>query len=348
MKIINNISSNHNIAIQNILYSADQLILISPFLTEDFDEFIHDVSIIGIKKVTLITTLKNNSPELFSKANTVYSFCIACMLNNILHEIRIDNLLHGKLYIALKNDVPVAGIITSANFTVRGLTVNHEWGIEIYDPIILQNIVNDIYNVSSDPLSQKELDAIVKEIDDFLLVNPQVKEIKPVLDVTQYIKKKLGLNMSSNNFDIGVRYFLKPIGSAEEPFDEKRVFDPGIIEMRFSRRRPNSVRKGDVLICYGVGTTKLLGYFKVISDPYFDDSNSQRWPWKVETQNLSPTYGLTWVTKSNTLNHVKNIYGDDKILTYVGGKSFGALQFGADKVQLNDDFAKFLIELIDK
>ncbi|MEK5253189.1 hypothetical protein NST74_06985 [Paenibacillus sp. FSL F4-0125] len=30
--------------------------------------------------------------------------------------------------------------------------------------------------------------------------------------------------------------------------------------------------------CYGVGTTKLLGYFEMISDPYIWDSTS-RWSW---------------------------------------------------------------------
>lgn len=88
MKIIDNISTNHNIAIQNMLSSADSLILVSPFLTEDFDEFIHDVATLGIKKVTLITTLKNNSPDLFKKSNTIYSFVISCMQNNVTYECK--------------------------------------------------------------------------------------------------------------------------------------------------------------------------------------------------------------------------------------------------------------------
>lgn len=349
MKIINNISTNHNIAIQNMLNSADSLVLVSPFLTEDFDEFIHDIATLGVKKVTLITTLKNNSPDLFKKSNTIYSFVIACMQNNVTYKIRIDNLLHGKLYIALKNDVPVGGIITSANFTVKGLSVNHEWGIEINDSKMLQTTLNDLFKVSSDPLSQAELDAIVKEIDDYAKANPLVKEEKPVLDVTKYIKKKLPEPaVALHDFDDDVRYFLKPIGWTDNPFDESRVLAPGIIEMHFSKRRPNAVRIGDILICYGVGTTKLLGYFKVTTGPYYDDSDNQRWPWRVEAENLSPVYGQTWASKSNTLYHVRDLYGNNKVFTYVGGKSLGALQFGADKVQLNEEFAKFLISLIGK
>lgn len=347
LKVIDNISTNHNIAIQNMLSTADSLMLVSPFLTEDFSEFIHDVANLGIKKIILLTTLKNNSPDLFKKSNTIYSFVFSCMENKITYEVRVDNSLHGKLYIAFSNSVPRAGIITSANFTVSGLSVNHEWGIEISDSVFLQKIVADLFKVSSPPLSQIELENIVKEIDDYAKANPSLKEEKPDLDVIKHINKKLPEQDSTqHNFD-DVHYFLKPIGWTDNHFDEKRVLDPGIIEMHFSKRRPNAIRKGDILICYGVGSTKLLGYFRVITSPYFDDSDNQRWPWRVKVENLSPVYGQKWASKSNTLQYVKNLYGD-KILTYVGGKSLGALQFGADKVQLNENFAKFLIGLIGK
>lgn len=348
MKIIDNISTNHNISIHNMLSSADQLLLVSPFLTEDFEEFIHDIATSGIKKVTLITTLKNDSSDLFKKVNTIYSFCVSCLLNNIEYEIRVDNLLHGKIYIVLKNDIPESGIITSANFTVKGLSINHEWGIEISDSTLLQSIIDDLYKVSSEPLLQNELDSIVKEIDSYIKANPPVKEKKPAIDVTKYIRPKLPKPVDKPcAIDSDVRYFLKPVGWTDEPFDEKRVLDPGIQAMHFSKRRPSSVRKNDILICYGVGPAKLLGYFKVMSDPYYNDSDSPRWPWRVEAENLTPTYSQVWADKGNTLSYVRTLYGDDKILTYVGGKSLGALQFGADKVQLNADFAKFLINLID-
>lgn len=349
MKIIDNISSNHNISIQNILTSADHLLLVSPFLTEDFDEFIHDIAVLDIKKITLITTLKNNSPDLFKKANSIYSFALSCIQNNVTYEIRIDNLLHGKLYIALKNDVPVTGIITSANFTVRGLSVNHEWGIEINDSTMLQNTVNDLYKVSSEPLSQTELAVIVKEIDDYAKANPPIKEDKPLLDVTKHIKKKLvEPKVTTPDFDSDVRYFLKPVGSSDHPYSEDRVIPSGIIEMHFSKRRPSAVKPGDILICYGVGVRKLLGYFKVRTAPYFDDSDNDRWPWRVEAENLSPEYSQNWASYDNTLYNLQSAYGADKVLTYVGGKSLGALNFGADKIQLNEEFAKFLIGIIDK
>ncbi len=349
MNLIDNISTNHNICIQSMLTSADHLVLVSPFLTESFDEFIHDISVIGVSKITLITTLKDNSPDLFKKANSLHSFCISCMQNSVDFEIRVDNALHGKLYIALKKNQPIAGIITSANFTVRGLSNNHEWGIEITDTHMLDRALNDLYNVSSKPLSKFELDAMIRDIDDYMKANPQEKEKKPKLDITKHFKNKfMEHSIGSSNLSSDIRYFIKPIGWTDKPFEENRVLDAGIMEMHFSKRKPSAVRNGDILVCYGVGSTKLLGYFRVVSDPYYDDSDSTRWPWRVKAENLSPIYSQIWASKSNTLSHIRALYGDNKVLTYVGGKSLGALQFGADRVQLNEKFAMFLIDLMSR
>ena len=126
MRIIDNIKNNHNQSIQSLLTTADQMILASPFLTEDFDEFVHDAAELGVKSILLLTTIRDNSLDLFKKANSLYSFCTSCLKNSINFEVRVDNKLHGKIYIALKNNSPVKGIITSANFTDNGLKYSHE------------------------------------------------------------------------------------------------------------------------------------------------------------------------------------------------------------------------------
>ncbi|BEP28389.1 restriction endonuclease PLD domain-containing protein [Helicovermis profundi] len=305
MKLIDNISTNHNICIQSMLTSADHLVLVSPLLTESFDEFIHGISIIDVSKITLIITLKDNSPDLFKKVNTLHSFCISCMQNSVDFEIRVDNALHGKLYIALKKNQPIAGIITSANFTVRGLSMNHEWGIEITDTHthMMDKALNDLYTVSSKPLSKLELDSIIRDIDDYMKVNPQEKENKPKLNITKHFKDKFTAH-SKGSLDLSsdVRYFIKPIGWTDKLFEENRILDAGIMEMHFSKRKPSTVRNGDILVCYGVGSTKLLGYFWVVSDLYYDDSDSTRWPWRVKAENLSPIYSQIWASKDYTLS----------------------------------------------
>ncbi len=352
MKIVNNINGNHNHSIKKMLNSADQMILVSPFLIEDFDEFIHDVVEEGIKSILLITTLKDNTSDLFKKANSLYSFCTCCFLNGIKYEVRIDNKLHGKIYIAIKDGKPVKGIISSANFTDNGLAHNHEWGIEFDDSNMIQSIIDDLKSISTPPLTYKEIEAIIKTIDDYLKANPPTQDQKTNLVVTKHFKYNFKIESSEikpfQEVASDVRYFLKPVGSSDQPFEESRKLNETVQEMHFSKRKPNSVRPGDILICYGVGTTKLLGYFRVLSDPVLLYDESIRWPWAVDAENLCPSYSSNWSLLNNTLSSIQASFGNDKELTFVGGKSLGALNFGADKIRLNEEFAHYIINLIKK
>ena len=354
MRIIDNINSNHNQSIQSMLSTADQMILVSPFLTEDFDEFVHDVSELGVKRILLLTTIRDNSPDLFKKANSLYSFCTSCVQNGINFEIRVDNKLHGKIYIALKDSNPIKGIITSANFTDNGLKHSHEWGIEIDDIDTLKNLIIDLMKVSSAPLTYKEIEAIIKAIDSYSKENPRTQELKPTLEVTRHIKDKLKVEIPKAstieqiNFPDNTKYFLKPVGSSDHPFDESRKLSTTTQELHFSKRKPNAVCPGDILICYGVGTTKLLGYFRVLNEPFLLPDKNTRWPWAVDSENLNPKYSLSWSSFNNTLSSVQASYGYDKELTYVGGKSLGALNFGADKIRLNESFAHHIINIIEQ
>ena len=133
MKLLNNIHSNHYNDVKNILLDADELMILSPFLMESFDNFFHQINGKGIKHISLTTTLKDHNPDLLKKSNSLYSFCLNCQKNNVSYSVHIDNKLHGKIYISLKLQEPLKGIVTSANFTNSGLESNHEWGVLIDD-----------------------------------------------------------------------------------------------------------------------------------------------------------------------------------------------------------------------
>lgn len=351
MKIIDNINSNHNKSIQSILSESDEMVLVSPFLTEDFSEFVHDVSELGIKSIILITTLKDNNLDLFNKANSLYSFCLSCKLNNVKFEVRIDNKLHGKIYIGIKNGFPLKAIITSANFTENGLSYSHEWGVEISDTDKIQKLLDDIFKVVSNPLSLNDIDIIVKSIDEFFQKHELNDIPKPKLNVTDIfigklknsnIKNQINLSSSSNE---DIKYFLKPIGSSENPIDDDWQVGNINQDIYFSKRKPVSVRIGDILICYAVGSRKLLGYFRVINEPKLTN-NKDRWPWLVETENLYPEYSSKWSSYDNTLTNIVLSFPKNIDLTFVGGKSLGALNYGADKISLNEQFAKHIINVI--
>ncbi|MEY2362599.1 NgoFVII family restriction endonuclease [Lysinibacillus capsici] len=342
MEIISNITSNnHYNYIKKILGDANELHITSPFLMESFDIFFDEIKGLGIKYISLTTTLKDNTPDLFKKANSLHSFCFNCIKYGIDYKVYIDNKLHGKIYIASLNGQPLQAIVTSANFTEAGLGYNHEWGIQINNPIQITTLINDISSLRSHALSKEEIANIISKIDKYSERIGLPKQPKFDLKVSDLVKHRL----IETNSD--VRFFIKPVGWSDRPFSINRTLSSDIEKLHFSKRRkPTAVRVGDILICYAVGTTKLLGYFEVIDEPKFLE-DADRWPWEVSGRNLSLDYSKRWNTFNNTLSSVLNSYDTSLPVTYVGGNSLGALNFGADRIRLNENFAKHLIKIID-
>lgn len=133
-----------------------------------------------------------------------------------------------------------------------------------------------------------------------------------------------------------------------EPFSEHRRLSTDIQVLHFSKRKPTSVREGDILICYGVGTAKLLGYFEVIEDPYYLEGTSSRWPWEVKAKNLCPEYSERWNMFNNTISTIQTSYDSSLPITKNNrGRTLGALNFGVDKIQLTEEFASHVINIIE-
>lgn len=73
MRILNNIDSSHFNEIKSLVLDADELHLISPFLMESFDVFFDEIVVpSGIKRIVLVTTLKDNDPD-YSKRRTPFT-----------------------------------------------------------------------------------------------------------------------------------------------------------------------------------------------------------------------------------------------------------------------------------
>lgn len=340
LRVISNLASNHFEELKALVSGADELYIVSPFLMESFDVFFDEiVSKSTVKRITLITTLKDNDPDLFRKADSLHSFAVGCKVNKIDSRVHVDNKLHGKIYIARSGGKPIKGIITSANFTSRGLSHNHEWGVEIDDSDTVAGVIDEVVSASSPALSESELGAVITRIDDYSARAGVPKSVTVNLEVTSLIRKKV------DTIGRNLRYFIKPVGHSDEPFDANRILAPDFEEMHFAKR-PNSVRMGDILICYAVGTTKLLGYFEVTSEPYIWDSTS-RWRWEVESKNLCPNYSNSWSRFENTISSILTSYDKNHPVTFVGGTTLGALQYGQDKIQLTEEFAQHVIALIE-
>jgi HKD family nuclease len=339
MEIINNLYSNHFNYIKHLLVDTDELHIISPFLMESFDIFFDEIKDMGIKKISLVTTLKDDNLDLIKKSNSLHSFCINCLTHSIDYGVFINNKLHGKIYISSKDGMPYKAIITSANFTEAGLGFNHEWGVQIDDSNQIKKIIDDLSNVSSHALTNDEITNIISRIDSYIDSSGETKKLKINLKVSDLIKRRVNIRKSD------IRYFIKPVGWSDRPFSTNRSLSNNIEKLHFSKRKPSAVRVGDILICYAVGTTKLLGYYEVIEEPVFLEG-ADRWPWEVKAKNLSIDYSQRWNFFNNTISSILSTYDSTEPITFVGGKSLGALNFGADKIRLTEEFAKHLINIM--
>ena len=65
-------------------------------------------------------------------------------------------------------------------------------------------------------------------------------------------------------------------------------------------------------------------------------------------KNLCPEYSEKWNTFSNTISTIQDTYNPALPITKNNqGKTLGALNFGADKIQLTEEFASHVINLIE-
>lgn len=347
MEIINNLKSNHIIEFKKLVGGSNELILASPFLFTDFGDFFELLDLKNLLAITLITTLHSEISELSKKTNSLISFIDYLDKIKIRWNIHIDNKLHGKIYLFKVNGSSMAGIISSANLTDNGMVNNHEWGVLIKDETILENIETELFScIQKKNITQENLIELMLKTDEYSNSLSKKNKENIIVDI-----KSILLNQINISFTEETKFFIKPIGVQDAPVEIGRDFS-NLIQQIYFAKRPVAVCSGDILICYGVGTTKLLSYFKVLSEPnHRDDGQDIRWPWFVEGENLSTNFGARWWFFDYTLASLQNefrINYPDRRITYIGGDTLGALNFGADKIRLTKEFANFLIRKIEE
>lgn len=358
-KIIDNLTKNenHSTRLKDLFNESNSIILTSPFLMTDFSDFLSEIDNEKLKKIHLITTLIPNSFDQIKKISSLVSLIEFPSIKNkeLSCQISLNNKLHGKIYIFKNDNDFISAIISSANFTDSGLSRNHEWGIEITDKVEIKKLETDILeSIEFIDLSFKKIYLMQQTTNNFLdkQTNTEIREID--LNLTNLLKT----NSWTNELDININFWFKPIGVSDNPVSENRLFNQLKDNLHFSKQRPNGVKPNDILIAYGVGSTKILSVYKVTSFPIRvtqeeinveGDDWLQRWPWYVEAENLTPNFGRTWASHNLYKNILLEEYlttFPDNAVTAVGGKSLGALNFGKDKLKLASGFAKFIIDKI--
>lgn len=338
MQIINNTVSSHWSMVKELLSEADEVLIASPFCYSDFTEFADVVTSCGVRRVQFVTTLKED--EVVGKIDSLLSFCREMKRIGVVCELCIDNRLHGKVYLFKKDGNAIAAIVSSANLTRNGMELNHEWGVKIDDVetgnVVEKGVMADVeYRLTEEQICRIEERARELHPEGVKKVKPQVVDIGDI--VTNWSISK------------DTRIFIKPIGvSGNEVYygdfsTEKYMY--------FSKKRPSSVRIGDILIAYGVGSCKIIGAYRVESAPIFDEDNDPRWPWYVEAVCLTPSLSNhKWEHANLHVTRLANKYAENrhKPVTHNGGINLNGLNFGCDKIRLSEDYGRYLLGVVGK
>lgn len=342
VKIIGNYKSgNHFKEISKLSKRSDELILVSPFLTNDMGVFLEKMS--SIKNLTIYTVFEGYNDAL-NKAVSVLELFKYCENHNIELSVKVNEDLHGKVYLFYKDEKETGCIITSANFTSKGLINNYEWGVCVSNDVQQRLLRSEIEEIPVSDISKNQIETIHMAAEEFKKNNPTQPEKK--FKINKFINIKPA---KKGNTKMG--YYLKPIGVTGNPFKQGDKLKDND-EIGFGDAA-NKLNKGDILLCHSVGTGFLIGYYKISSDKseFLKTSNDDRWPWKVSVECNSIPFSQEWwqyEMKTNDLvSEFKKLY-PNKHITYNGGDTLGALKWGRDRVRLTEEFAAFLIDKIDE
>lgn len=340
MEIVTNAKkSNHHQTLCKLAAKADNLIIVSPFITDDISKMIGELT--TIKNITLYTTLQKYD-DTAQKAIVLYKFYEYCKGKDIDLLIKIDDDLHGKVYLFYNGINPKGFVLTSGNFTENGLVNNHEYGLCIEDADKQKEMADILTSVNTYDLSYAQLCEIYDEALRFIKKHPAIPQEK--FKVHKLINKKPSATQNDS-----VKYYLKPIGTSQEPFIKPMVIKE--VDMLGFGQNPKTMQKGDVLLLHSVGPSSIVGYYVVISNEtvYDKKDNNDRWPWKVEAECHSSKFSAEWWEyELKTQELVGNFLEQNpgKHITSAGGDTLGALQWGRDRLQITKEFAQFIISKI--
>ena len=264
MEILTNAKkNNHYQTLYKLAAKADTLIIVSPFVTDDISKLIESMT--TIKNITLYTTLQKYD-DTAQKAIALYKFYEYCKGKSIDLLIKIDDNLHGKVYLFYDGIKPKGFVLTSGNFTENGLINNHEYGMCVEDADKQKEMADIIMSINTYDLSYTQLCEIYDEALKFIKKHPAVQQEK--FKVHKLINKKPSATQNGS-----VKYYLKPVGTSQEPFVKPMVIKD--VDMLGFGKNPKSMQKGDVLLLHSVGPSSIVGYYVVISDEaVFDKKNN--------------------------------------------------------------------------
>ena len=343
MRVVNNCRGNHIEEVKDLLANSNKALIASPFISLTVIDKMKNWLTFGFQELTLITTLKEKDPDQLRKVPVLMELFRLKKTRGFHLTVKIDNKLHGKVYIGKRDSNYTGAIVTSANFTENGLENNHEWGFYVNDQNVITGIHHQIFEDATVELAEKDLMKMKQWMEE-----NQAEDVKsPTVDVSfiDMIEKPI-VNKT------GLTYWLKPLGRDHKPVPETAFYGETKHKITFSKKgRPTGVKEGDILIAYSIGTMQLISVFVAGNDDdrgeltKFPIPGDDKWPYYIWCKNETSQYGASWSKKKLSLHSLRDEFLRCHPTSTVlpSGNKMNALQWGADHVRATAEFGEFVV-----
>ena len=345
MRVVNNSTNNHLDEIKDLLANSNEALIASPFISPTAIGNMKNWLTSGFQELSLITTLKEKDPDQLRKVPVLMELFRLKKTLGFHLTVKIDNQLHGKVYIGKKDSNYTGAIVTSANFTENGLENNHEWGFYVND----QNVISDIhYQILEDAtveLAEKDLVNMKQWMEE-----NHAEDVKsPTVDVSfiDMIEKPI-LERRATTIG-GVTYWLKPLGKSPHPVPPTRLFGDEAHQITFTTKNPRGIANGDILLAYSVVSQQMISVFEATDKrgvlTKFANPGDERWPNYIWCKNLTPSYGANWPARGLTFSGLRDeflkLFPTYTILP--SGNKLNGMQWGADHIKTMPEFGEFVV-----
>ena len=258
MRVVNNCRRNHIEEVKDLLANSNKALIVSPFISLTVIDKMKNWLTSGFQELTLITTLKEKDPDQLRKVPVLLELFRLKKTRGFHLTVKIDNQLHGKVYIGKRDSNYTGAIVTSANFTENGLENNHEWGFYVNDQNVISGIHHQILEDATVELAEKDLLKMKQWIEE-----NQVEDVKsPTVDVSfiDMIEKSIpDRHVTSIG---GVTYWLKPLGKSPHSVPPTRLFGDEAHQITFTTKNPRGIANGDILLAYSVVSQQMISVFE--------------------------------------------------------------------------------------
>lgn len=135
-------------------------------------------------------------------------------------------------------------------------------------------------------------------------------------------------------------YHLKPVGTKKYPVREDETFD--IDEIFDFKTNPKKIYKGDRLIVFGVGSSRIISIYEVV-DEVACYSKDKEYPFSLRCKNLTPDYSKNWFVNNLRWTDLECEFKRSFRKTVrTSSNTLRGIQFGLTSLSVSIEFGRFV------